>query len=200
MENKNGCIHLSRKKVLQERLWKKFVHFNLIHKNINGKIIGRVSKGGFAVNIEGVLAFLPRSQLDTRQINNISNFDIVKNSDAIVAIDARGFIFGSALSLLIKKPLIFARKPGKLPGELISNSYDLEYGSNTLCLQKDSLNGFNKFCIIDDLLATGGTAASVEELILSQKKSVTGLVVVVELLDLDGREKLKSEVNSVIKF
>ena len=147
-----------------------------------------------------VLTILKDPELFSQLIDNISNFDIVKNSDAIVAIDARGFIFGSALSLLIKKPLIFARKPGKLPGDLISNSYDLEYGSNTLCLQKDSLNGFNKFCIIDDLLATGGTAASVEELILSQKKSVTGLVVVVELLDLDGRKKLKSEVNSVIKF
>ena len=102
--------------------------------------------------------------------------------------------------MFIKKPIIFARKPGKLPGELISNTYDLEYGSNTLCLQKDSLDGFDKFCIIDDLLATGGTAASVEELILSQNKSVTGLVVVVELSSLAGREKFKSEVSSVIKF
>lgn len=147
-----------------------------------------------------VLTIVRDPGLFSQLINKISSYDIVKNSDAIVAIDARGFIFGSALSLLIKKPVIFARKPGKLPGDLISNTYDLEYGSNTLCLQKDSLEGFNKFCIIDDLLATGGTAASVEELLLSQNKSVTGLVVVVELLDLDGRKKLKSEVGSVIKF
>ena len=87
-----------------------------------------------------------------------------------------------------------------MPGELISYSYDLEYGSNTLCLQKDAINGFNKFCIIDDLLATGGTAASVEELILSQNKSVTGFVVVVELSFLEGRKKFKSKVSSVVEF
>ena len=147
-----------------------------------------------------VLTILKNPELFSQLIDKISNFDIVQNSDAIIAIDARGFIFGSALSFFIKKPLIFARKPGKLPGELISNTYDLEYGSNTLCLQKDSLDGFNKFCIIDDLLATGGTAASVEEMILSQNKSVTGLVVVVELLSLEGRKKFKSKVSSVINF
>ena len=147
-----------------------------------------------------VLTILKDPKLFSKLIDTISNFDIVQNSDSIVAIDARGFIFGSALSLFIKKPLIFARKPGKLPGELISNTYELEYGSNTLCLQKDSLDGFDKFCIIDDLLATGGTAASVEELILSQNKSVTGLVVVVELSSLEGRKKFKSEVSSVIEF
>ena len=147
-----------------------------------------------------VLTILKNPELFSELIEEIANFEIVQNSEVIVAIDARGFIFGSALSLFLKKPLIFARKPGKLPGELISNTYDLEYGSNTLCLQKDSLEGFNKFCIIDDLLATGGTAAAVEDLILNQSKSVTGLVVVVELADLDGRKKFKSPVNSVIQF
>ncbi|OUL43215.1 adenine phosphoribosyltransferase [Prochlorococcus sp. HOT_208_60] len=147
-----------------------------------------------------VLTILKNPELFSELIKEISNYEIVRNSEAIVAIDARGFIFGSALSLFLKKPLILARKPGKLPGELISNTYDLEYGSNTLCLQKDSLEGFNKFCIIDDLLATGGTAAAVEDLILNQSKTVTGLVVVVELQDLEGRRKFKSPVNSVIKF
>ena len=110
-----------------------------------------------------VLTILKNPELFSELIEEIANFEIVQNSEVIVAIDARGFIFGSALSLFLKKPLIFARKPGKLPGELISNTYDLEYGSNTLCLQKDSLEGFNKFCIIDDLLATGGTTAAVED-------------------------------------
>ena len=87
LENRNGCIQLSRKKVLKERIWKKFSNFNIEHKNINGKIIGRVSKGGFAVNIEGVLAFLPRSQLDTRQINNIFNLINVVQPFKILKID-----------------------------------------------------------------------------------------------------------------
>ena len=73
-----------------------------------------------------VLTILKNPELFSQLIDKISNFDIVQNSDAIIAIDARGFIFGSALSFFIKKPLIFARKPGKLPGELISNTYDLE--------------------------------------------------------------------------
>ena len=130
----------------------------------------------------------------------MSEFDSIVNSAAIVAIDARGFIFGSALSLLIKKPCIFARKPGKLPGDLITNSYNLEYGSNELCLQKDSLKGFNKFSIIDDLLATGGTAASVEKMLIDKNKKVTGLVIVVELLDLEGRKILNCPVDSVVSF
>ena len=133
-------------------------------------------------------------------LEEISKLDSIRNSDAIVAIDARGFIFGAPLALILEKPIIFARKPGKLPGDLISNSYDLEYGSNTLCLQKEALKDFDKFCIIDDLLATGGTAACVENLILDQNKFVTGLVVVVELKDLNGSRKLKSKVNSIVSF
>lgn len=87
LENKDGCIQLSRKEVSKERLWKKFSYFNLKHKNINGKIIGKVHKGGFAVNIEGVLAFLPRSQLDTRQIHDVSSLINIEQPFKILKID-----------------------------------------------------------------------------------------------------------------
>ncbi len=147
-----------------------------------------------------VLTILKDPFLFSELIEKISNFDSIVNSDAIVAIDARGFIFGSALSLLMKKPLLFARKPGKLPGELISNSYELEYGSNELCLQKDALKEFKSFSIIDDLLATGGTASSVEKMLIEENKKVTGLVVVVELLDLEGRKILNCPVHSLVSF
>ena len=123
----------------------------------------------------------------------------VNDSDALIGIDARGFIFGTAISLL-QKPLILARKPGKLPGEIISNSYKLEYGSNTLCLQKKAIQNFNKFCIVDDLLATGGTASSVEKMLLENNKKITGLAVVVELLFLKGREKLNCSVDSILTY
>ncbi len=126
--------------------------------------------------------------------------DAVKNSEALIAIDARGFIFGTSISLISKKPLILARKPGKLPGEVISNSYDLEYGSNTLCIQKKSINNYTKFCIIDDLLATGGTASSVEKMLSLNDKIITGLVVVVELIKLKGNLRLNCGVDSIIKF
>ena len=134
-----------------------------------------------------VLTILKDPFLFSELIEKISKFDSIINSDAIVAIDARGFIFGSALSLFIKKPLLFARKPGKLPGDLITNSYELEYGTNQLC-------------IIDDLLATGGTASSVEKMLTQENKKVTGLVVVVELSDLEGRKLLKCPVDSVVNF
>ncbi len=124
----------------------------------------------------------------------------VRDSEAIIGIDARGFIFGTAISLLSQKPLVLARKPGKLPGDIISNSYKLEYGSNTLCLQKNAIKHFNKFCIVDDLLATGGTASSVEKMLSENNKEITGLAVVVELLFLNGRQKLDSVVDSIVSY
>ena len=147
-----------------------------------------------------VLTILKDPILFNELIEKISKFNSVINSEAIVAIDARGFIFGSALSLFMKKPLIFARKPGKLPGDLITNSYKLEYGKNELCLQRESLNKFKKFSIIDDLLATGGTASSVEKMLIEESREVTGLVVVVELSELQGRKALNCPVNSVVSF
>ena len=147
-----------------------------------------------------VLTILRNPSLFSELIVEISKFDSIKNSEAIVAIDARGFIFGSALSFFVQKPLIFARKPGKLPGDLLTNSYQLEYGSNELCLQKESLKDFQSFSIIDDLLATGGTASSVQKMLVEENKEVTGLVVVVELSDLEGRKILDCPVDSLVRF
>ena len=96
------------------------------------------------------------------------------------------------------KPFILARKPGKLPGNLISESYQLEYGENTLCLQNDSIKNYKSFSIIDDLLATGGTASCVEKMLLSQNKYVSGLSVVVELKELNGKKNLNCDVKSQI--
>ena len=131
-------------------------------------------------------------------ISSMSQSSGIKDSDAIVAIDARGFIFGTAISLFTKKPLICARKPGKLPGHLISDSYELEYGKNTLCIQSESIKNYKSFSIIDDLLATGGTAACVEKMLLKQGKVVKELAVVVEIGELKGKNKLNCEVNSQV--
>lgn len=143
-----------------------------------------------------ILPVLRDKNLFNDLIKNMSSADSIKNSEAIVAIDARGFIFGTAISLETKKPLICARKPGKLPGELISSTYKLEYGENTLCIQKESIENYQSFEIIDDLLATGGTAACVEQMLLNQGKEVKGLSVVVELKELKGQNKLNCIVNS----
>ena len=145
-----------------------------------------------------ILPVLQKPDVFLELINKMSSSEIILNSDAIIAIDARGFIFGSAISIKVKKPLILARKPGKLPGELITKSYSLEYGENSLSIQKSSIKNFKRFTIVDDLLATGGTAKSVSEILISQEKEILGLSVVVELGDLNAREKIGFPVISQI--
>ena len=145
-----------------------------------------------------ILPVLQKPDVFLELINKMSSSEMILNSDAIIAIDARGFVFGSAISIKIQKPLILARKPGKLPGELITKSYSLEYGENSLSIQKSSIKNFKRFSIVDDLLATGGTAKSVSEILMSQEKEILGLSVVVELGDLNAREKIGFPVISQI--
>ena len=147
-----------------------------------------------------ILPILQDADLFNELSHKLSKIDMIVGAEELIGIDARGFIFGAAIALLSSKPFITARKQGKLPGEVICSSYDLEYGKNTLCLQKKTIEKYNSFCIIDDLLATGGTASAVENLLIDQRKSVTGLCVIVELTGLLGRSKIKCEVASEIKF
>lgn len=123
-----------------------------------------------------------------------------KEADVIVAPDARGFLFGVPLSMQANKPFVMIRKPGKLPGEIISLDYKLEYGINTLEILKDSITPGQKVVIIDDLLATGGTAEATVKLI----ESVGGIVIyslfVMELSFLKGRELLGANTVSLIKY
>ena len=135
-----------------------------------------------------------------KSIKEMSKSELFKKADAIIGIDARGFIFGTALSLKLSMPLILARKIGKLPGKLIKKSYDLEYGKNTLCIQEKSINSFNSFVIVDDLLATGGTVLCVYDIIKEQKKEIIGLSTLVELEELGGRKNLPFSVESLIKY
>ena len=130
----------------------------------------------------------------------MSEDEIIKKCEAIASIDARGFIFGSAIALRSSKPMIVLRKPGKLPGELITSNYELEYGKNSLSIQKSSIEKFSSFAIVDDLLATGGTANCAYSLLNKLDKKVTGLSVVAELRDLNARQKLEMEVVSQIKI
>ena len=147
-----------------------------------------------------VLPILKDPYIFNYLIKEMSSNNVLRNSDAIIAIDARGFIFGSAISFHLSKPLIVARKPGKLPGEIISKSYDLEYGTNSLSIQKKSLSDLQTFFIIDDLLATGGTVNCVVDIINSQKKEITGLSVVIELKDLNAKSKFNFPVESQLIY
>ena len=152
------------------------------------------------IAFKDLLGIIQDSEVFRELINKMSSNKIIKNSDAIIAIEARGFIFGSAISLQASKPMIVARKPGKLPGEVFQESYKLEYGKNCLSIQKEALKRFESYAIVDDLLATGGTVDCVAGLILKNGKKISGLLTVVELIKLDGRSKLNFPIDSVLKI
>ena len=147
-----------------------------------------------------VLPILRNPDIFSDLIKEMSDNKVIKKSDAIIAIDARGFIFGSAIAFHLSKPLVVARKLGKLPGEIISKSYDLEYGKNSLSIQEKSLSEHQTFFIIDDLLATGGTVNCVADILNSREKKVSGLSVVVELKDLNARSKFDFPVDSQVIY
>ena len=150
------------------------------------------------INFKDLLGIMQDPEVFRELIVKMSSHQLIRNSEAIISIDARGFIFGSAISLQSSKPMIVARKPGKLPGELVQENYNLEYGENTLSIQKEALKKFSSYAIVDDLLATGGTVSCIGNMIKKFDKSITGLLTVVELKELNGRKKLDFPVESVI--
>lgn len=121
--------------------------------------------------------------------------------DYIVGIDARGFIIGGALAYELGLGFIPARKKGKLPYKSVGVDYSLEYGTATLEMHEDSLGKGDNVLIVDDLLATGGTAGAVGELVRKLGANVLGYAFVVELPDLKGRERLRDgDVISLVRF
>ena len=152
------------------------------------------------IMFKDITPILANPEIFSEVIDRMSSYSINQNADALIAVDARGFLFATAIGLKLSKPVILARKPGKLPGELLQKKYDLEYGSNSLTLQKSSLEIGKEFVIIDDLLATGGTVNCIKEILLNAEKIISGLIVVVELLDLNARSKLDFPIESIIKY
>jgi adenine phosphoribosyltransferase len=121
--------------------------------------------------------------------------------DSLVGIEARGFIFASALALKLGTGLVIVRKPGKLPYVTINATYNLEYGSDSLEVHRDAVHEGSKVVLIDDLLATGGTGFAAAELVEKLGGQVLGHCFLVELTELKGRDKLlPHEVWSVLKY
>ena len=123
--------------------------------------------------------------------------------DKVAAIESRGFIFASAVSYLTKKPLILLRKKNKLPADRHSVDFELEYGKATIEVHKDSINKDEKILIIDDLIATGGTAEAAAKLVEISGASVAGYIFIINLFDLPGNQKLKDRsyfTESLIEF
>lgn len=121
--------------------------------------------------------------------------------EVIVGPEARGFIFGCPVATELKIGFIPVRKPGKLPREIVKQEYDLEYGSNTLCMHADSIKPGQRVVIVDDLLATGGTVAATIKLIEKMGGIVVGCAFLIELEELHGRDVLKDyQVFSLLKY
>ena len=128
----------------------------------------------------------------------------VQKIDAVVGVEARGFIFGAALAYKLKAGFIPVRKKGKLPYRTKSVTYDLEYGTDTLEIHEDAVTPDSNLLVVDDLLATGGTIKAVIDLLRAQKAKIAGVAFLVELRFLKGKDKLKElediEVYSVLKY
>ena len=125
------------------------------------------------------------------------------NFDKIAAIESRGFVFASAVSYILKKPFIMLRKKNKLPAEVHSVDFELEYGKATIEVHKDSIQKNDKVLIIDDLIATGGTAEAAAKLVEISEGNVSGFIFVINLFDLKGSDNLLSrgyKVDSLIEF
>ena len=121
--------------------------------------------------------------------------------DVIAGIDARGFMFASPLALHLDLPLVIIRKKGKLPFETYSQSYDLEYGTDSLEIHVDAISPGNRVLLVDDLLATGGSLSAAAALVERAGGVVAGIAVAVELADLCGREALsKHRTESLVTY
>ncbi len=152
------------------------------------------------IAFKDILGIIQDTEVFKELILKMSSNQIIRNSQAIISIEARGFIFGSAISFHASKPMLVARKPGKLPGELINQDYDLEYGKNSLSIQKESIEKFSSYAIVDDLLATGGTIDCVAKLIRKNRKEISGALTVVELSELGGKSRFDFPVEAMLSI
>jgi len=124
-----------------------------------------------------------------------------KKIDKVISIESRGFCFGAPLAYLLGCGFVPIRKPGKLPAEIESEEYTLEYGKDKIEVHKDAINKGDKILIVDDLIATAGTASAARNLVKKLGGELVECAFIVELVDLRGRDKLKGEnVYSIVEF
>ncbi len=136
-------------------------------------------------------------------IKQIADYAKDKNIDIVVGPEARGFLFGCPVAIEIGAGFVPVRKPGKLPRETVSKSYDLEYGSNTIEMHKDAIKKGQRVLIVDDLLATGGTVEAAIQLIEEMGGVVVGVAFVIELKDLKAADALRAkgyDVFTLLKY
>ena len=134
-------------------------------------------------------------------INRLAEWSRPRNPELVLGAEARGFIFGAALAYALEAGFIPARKPGKLPRETVEATYALEYGTDSLHVHRDAVPEGARVLILDDVLATGGTARAKVELVEGMGGIVVGVLFVIELTFLGGRERLEGyDVHSLIQY
>ena len=153
------------------------------------------------IAFKDILEIMHDPEVFRELIRKMSSNKVIKSSEAIISIEARGFIFGSAISLQTSKPMVVARKPGKLPNETFQKSFNLEYGSTSIEIQKNTniMKG-QKIVIVDDLVATGGTAIACAEL-LTENFNVSNqdilILSIIDLTELGGSKLIKEKGFSI---
>ena len=136
-----------------------------------------------------------------KALDEMEQFVRSKNADKIISIESRGFVFGAALADRLHLGLVTARKPGKLPYKTISEEYDLEYGTDTIEVHKDAVSSGDRVVVVDDLIATGGTALAACKLTEKLGGEVVGISAVIDLSFLPWREKLAGyDVNYLVSY
>lgn len=142
------------------------------------------------IQFKDITPLLQNPVLLERVVNYFAELYADKNITAIVGVESRGFLFGVPLALRMGLPFVLTRKAGKLPAETIALTYDLEYGTATLEIHKDALTESDNVVVVDDLLATGGTAGATVQLIEKLGATVSGCAFVIELDFLDGARSI----------
>lgn len=132
-------------------------------------------------------------------IDSFAEFAKTIDFDVIVSPDARGFLFGPALALVLNKPFVMVRKKSKLPGKTIKQSYGLEYGSNVIEIQDDAFVGFKKALIVDDVAATGGTSFAIQQLLHRQNITINGQCFLISIDKILDMKNIEGEFYAIIK-
>lgn len=152
------------------------------------------------ISFKDVSPLLENAEAFRYTINKMKDIAEKWHPDVIVGPESRGFLFGAPLAIAMNKGFLMARKPGKLPGESLSISYDLEYGHATLEIPAFAIKKGTRVLIVDDLLATGGTVKALETLLERAGAEIAGFITLIELTDLKGKDILKAPFESLIKY
>ncbi len=153
------------------------------------------------IQFKDITPLIGNGEVFQAAINDLAEFAKEKKAMKVIGPDARGFIIGAPVATKLGIGFIPVRKPGKLPREVLTYNYQLEYGNNTLCMHKDAIEPGDRVIIMDDLLATGGTVEATVKLVEESKGIVVGLGFMIELTELSGREKIKDyPIKVLIKY